>query len=154
MINELPKTSNTVFATNTDALRKSFQKQRKLRLQAEKPKTAADMLLHLPPLESNYGIPQDKRYPSRYANARPQKHQQHPGLHETHRLQRRRIHRTHRPLRTRSLPTHRIRLRIRLRFPRKQNLQKNPSNSLPIPFYRQNGRGINCGGRGGMRLIF
>ncbi len=30
MINELPKTSNTVFATNTDALRKSFQKQRKL----------------------------------------------------------------------------------------------------------------------------
>jgi integrase len=30
MINELPKISNTVFATNTDALRKSFQKQRKL----------------------------------------------------------------------------------------------------------------------------
>jgi integrase len=30
MINELPKTSNTVFATNTDALRKSFQQQRKL----------------------------------------------------------------------------------------------------------------------------
>jgi len=30
MINELPKTSNTVFATNTDALRKSFQFQRRL----------------------------------------------------------------------------------------------------------------------------
>jgi integrase len=30
MINELPKISNTVFATNTDALRKSFQHQRKL----------------------------------------------------------------------------------------------------------------------------
>jgi len=30
MINELPKISNTVFATNTDALRKSFSHQRKL----------------------------------------------------------------------------------------------------------------------------
>jgi integrase len=30
MLNELPKTSNTVFVTNSDALRKSFQHQRKL----------------------------------------------------------------------------------------------------------------------------
>jgi integrase len=30
MLNEMPKTSNTVFVTNSDALRKSFQHQRKL----------------------------------------------------------------------------------------------------------------------------
>jgi hypothetical protein len=79
---------------------------------------------YIPPLESNNGIPQNQRHPPRHANAGPQKHKQHPGLYKAHRLQRRRLRSKNSSLRARGLPTHRIRLRIRLRFPRKQNLQK------------------------------
>ena len=86
------------------------------RLQTPKPKINANQLPHTPPLQGHNGIPQDQRHPSRHANLRPQKHQQHPHLHTARKLQRRRLHRKSSPLRTRSLPTRRGRLRIRLRL--------------------------------------
>jgi hypothetical protein len=73
------------------------------------------------------------------ATAWTQKHQQHPDLHETHRLQRRRLHSKNSSLRARSLPTHRIRLRIRLRLSRKQNLQKTQVIRSPDLFIARTG---------------
>jgi hypothetical protein len=94
---------------------------------------------YIPPLESNNGIPQNQRHPSHNATAWTQKHQQHPDLHETHRLQRRRLHIKNSSLRARSLPTHRIRFRIRLRLSRKQNLQKTQVIRSPDLFIARTG---------------
>jgi PAS domain S-box-containing protein len=46
--------------------------------QTQEPRTAANLLPHLPPLESHDGTPQNQRHLTRHANPRPQKHTKRP----------------------------------------------------------------------------
>jgi integrase len=116
MLNALPRDSQIFLPRGSDAMRKSYQRQRTTSIQNAKLKNSANHLPHTPALQRNHGIPQNQRHPTRHADPRTQKHQQHPDLHPPSQLQRRRLHGKSRPFRTRSLPAHRSRVRICLRL--------------------------------------